>query len=179
MAIDPGMSTGISLFTNSREEDPWVFSHAYQVTDGLTGFLAWCAEHDVIRYVRDHDVTVISEKFTPRSHGPAKGFTQKSVEPLRVEGAIQAMFNLPNPFEDLTPPRWRQPSQQYFSGGDNLEEKKRKSRDFLEKHGITLKGSDLGAPNEDDATSATLQGFAYLRDTRHRPTLETYFKDTD
>lgn len=173
------MSTGISIFINSDPEEPWVFSQAIQITGGLLGFHTWCEETDILGYLLNYDITVISEKFTPRSHGPANGFTQKSVEPLRIEGAIQVMFNLPDPFNDFSPPRWRQPSQQYFSGGGNLAGKKRKSRNFLKKHGIDLKGSDVGAPDADDAISATLHGFAYLRDTLHRPTLEAYFKEND
>lgn len=171
MSIDPGLSTGLAV-GHYTEDTPLKITGRQQFAGGLQGFLEW--QGGDIWDLADGSVLVISEKFTPR---PNEKFnlTLKSVEPLRIEGALVAMGMMP----DYPDPRWRSPAAQYFSGGANLTERKKKSRQFLKDHDLYITGKDVGQKDADDAISATLHLIAYMRHINHLPTLKHYFGGAD
>lgn len=168
MCIDPGMSSGIVIFTWDDDE-PYERVGAAQVPGGAAGLLAEMAHPEVRNAPYD---IIVMEKFTPREHG---GFnlTEKAVEPLRCEGAILALLG-PEKFARVA---WQAPAMQYFMGGKDLRERKKNSREFLKKHGLHLTGKDVERPDADDAISATLHSIAYMRRISHEPTLDKMFPD--
>lgn len=116
--------------------------------------------------------TVVCEKFTPR-----QALKLDAVEPLRVEGALIALGVMPDYHVGKKNPLWGQPSAQYFCGGKTPAERKKFSREFLKKHDLHLTGKMVGCKDADDAISATLHAFAFLRRISHKPTLNHYFGD--
>lgn len=175
LAIDPGMSTGICLFSWGngpgqffRRKESWQFRGGAPklaqfldlrgVRVGPTGRL----QYDN----RTLDALVV-EKFTPRG-GAGFSLTQVSAEPLRGEGVL-----IGRGFEPFI--QWAQPAQQYFMGGVDLADKKKRSREFLKLNDLHITGSMVGQPDADDAISAELHAIAWLRRQRHRPTLEKFF----
>lgn len=169
VAVDPGVSTGVAFghwsTTRGLEVDG-----QYQIAAGLEGFLGFFHENRS-EFRRS---TVIAEKFTPRA-GRGFSHTLKSVEPLRVEGALIALNLMPS-YPD---PRWRQPLAQYFAGGRDLRDRKMRSREFLKENGLYVTGKNVGQPDADDAVSATLHLFGYALQVKHRPTLEKYFREDE
>lgn len=178
LVIDPGLSTGMCLF-EWGDNLPFAVRQLWQFTGGAAGL---AAALKAIKITVDNDGTIILadgedeaevldalivEKFTPRPH---EGFshTQASVEPLRGEGVLIGLGL--EPFI-----QWREPSQQYFMGGDSLADKKKRSRRFLETFEIKPTGKDVEQPDADDAISATLHAIAWLRHKKHMPTLLHYF----
>lgn len=125
--------------------------------------------------VTSHTGTVIAEKFTPRSGG---GFshTQASTEPLRIEGALIALGVLPDYRIGKSNPRWQQPKEMYFAGGEDLSTRKKRAHAWLKNHDLYVTGKDVGCKDANDARSAMLHAIAYLRKQKHLPTLEHYFK---
>lgn len=169
VSIDPGMSTGVAIGFIT-ETSPLKDVHRIQVTGGLMGFVEIVNE----LVLNDRNTTVVCEKFTPRPNGSRGGLTLKSVEPLRIEGFLVGREFIED--YEASSRCWRQPASQYFSGGDNLAEKKKHSREWLKDRGLYLTGKDVQSPDADDAISATLHLLGYLRDTKHMPTLKHYFK---
>lgn len=167
VSIDPGVSSGIAVGQYSAT-DALVVVNRFQISGGLSGLLPDLENMSPII----PGTLVICEKFTPRS-GNGFSHTTKSVEPLRCEGALIALGLMP----DYPDPRWRQPTAQYFSGGETPAARKKASRAFLKKHDLYLTGKDVGQRDADDAISATLHLFGYMRQIKHRPTLERYFKE--
>lgn len=172
LSIDPGMSSGICLFSWT-DEDAITVEGVWQITGGAPGmhrFLAGMTLTMMDGTIYFHGMPIdhlVMEKFTPHAN---EGFslTRESAEPLRGEGVLIGMG-----FAELI--EWGQPSQQYFMGGETLKEKKKRSREFLKLHGLYVTGSTLGRPDADDAISATLHAIAWLRRKRHMPTLLTLF----
>lgn len=182
LSIDPGMSTGICLFSWDdpdyidgafRQERLWQFV-------GGADFLARWLENfaklspdaigfPVMEYAGLPVIisALVVEKFTPRPH-ETFSLTQKAVEPLRGEGVLIGRGLLPYI-------RWREPSQQYFMGGSDLADKKKRSRDFLKLNGLYVTGKNVDAPDADDAISAQLHAIAFLRNIRHMPTINEFF----
>jgi len=178
LSIDPGLETGVCLFSWS-EEQPIIVEGVYQFPHGAAGLAAFLDKEQIrvvnpgpegFMKIRGHrlDVLVV-ERFTPR---PNEMFshTRKSVESLRGEGALISRY-----FEPFI--EWAEPSQQYFMGnsGFTLPQKKSLSRGFLKAQDMHVTGGDVGRPNADDAISATLHAVAYLRRKKHRPTLVELF----
>lgn len=178
LAIDPGMSTGVCLFswgTNQsayfRVEGVWQFDSG---AEGLRGFI----EASDTRVVAGRDLFIgeaklsalVVEKFTPRG-GSEFSLTQASVEPLRGEGVLIGQGF--GPF--IT---WQQPGAQYFMGGVDLPSRKKRSREFLKLNGLYLTGRDVLQKDADDAISAELHAIAFLRKIRHMPTLTKLFTTT-
>ena len=171
LAIDPGLSTGMCLFSfgddqSFKQERMWQFNGG---AGGLARALDMLAiDADPGMYISGEilDVLVV-EKFTPRG-GPGFSLTQASAEPLRGEGVL-----IGRGFEPFI--SWAEPSQQYFMGGTDLAEKKKRSREFLKLHGLYLTGKTVGQKDADDAISAELHAIAWLRRKRHMPTLLALF----
>ena len=186
LAIDPGMSTGACLFSWGDDEDqPFRQEKLWQFPGGapmLGAFLRSIEMHQYRHpggeselYVKVDGVelplrVLVMEKFTPRPH-ETFSLTLKSVEPLRGEGVLIGMG-----FHDFID--WAEPSQQYFMGGSDLADKKKRSREFLKLNGIHVTGSMVGQKDADDAISAQLHAIAWLRRTRHGATLLDLFSPT-
>lgn len=155
VVVDPGMSSGIVQLTYGGEVP--VLDQAWQTTGGLRGFLdLWNRSMDLT-----YDELVV-EKFNARNTG-GFSYTTASLEPLRIEGAIEA----------LEPPgsvQYVQPPQQYFAGGKGKAEKKRLQHKALKDMGYYVTGSMVDSPDADDVRSALAHGLAYLSRTGHRPT---------
>lgn len=175
VVIDPGLSSGICVGEYSDTE-PFRPYAAYQIEGGLTGFFEhiffpqrgpWIIEHRTGSY---EDTVFICEKFTPR-----QSLTLKSAEPLRIEGALVQMGVVPDYIPGKKNLQWQHPPAQYFCGGQSLTEKKKRSREFLKKHNLHLTGKMVGCKDADDAISARLHAFAFMRRIRHMPTLRHYF----
>lgn len=181
LCIDPGMSNGICLFRWSDEGFEVV--KVWQFPYGAPGLERWI-DGERLREERNWDTktgqvveylmlgeklidVLVVEKFTPHDN---EGFslTQDSVEPLRGEGVLIGK-------KLLKYIAWGEPSMQYFSGGDTKPEKKKRARAFLAAHDMLPTASAVGRPDADDAISATLHAIAWLRRTRHMPTLLTLF----
>lgn len=183
VVIDPGLSSGICVGEYSDTE-PFQPTHAFQIEGGLTGFFRdfkvqkdfeygmndlWIRNTCVDMWDRDA-VQFVCEKFTPR-----QSLTLKSAEPLRIEGALVQMGIVPDYVQGEKNPQWQHPPAQYFCGGQSLTEKKKRSREFLKKHDLHLTGKMVGCKDADDAISARLHAFAFMRRIRHMPTLRYYF----
>ena len=175
LSIDPGLSSGFAFGTYSDDE-PLVVHYRSQVDGGLLGF---CEGLSTIRSIIDwhgvsieQNLTTVCEKFTPRPHAGG-GFTLAQVEPLRIEGYLVGTGWLPD--YEKRDPVWRQPAAQYYCGGSTKAERRKRSKAFLRERGLYLTGKDVEAPDAEDAISATLHLLGFLRDVRHRPTLERYF----
>lgn len=175
IAIDPGMSTGICLFDFHRGA-PFRQLALWQVSGGAVGLTRWLEKNacqiDAYPTISGEvlDVVVV-EKFTPRG-GAGFSLTEASVEPLRCEGVL-----IGRGFGQYI--SWQPPATQYFMGGVDLREKKKRSREFLKLHGIYATGKMVGQADADDAISAELHAIAYLRRARHMPTLEELFQEEE
>ena len=197
LACDPGKSSGIALLAYN-ETEPVRLVKAWQFGNGVQGLLDWLdvhrlwdydcgyGSHEQIwilpmtarpsssGYVRDSQLTVISEKFTPLQ---GKGFAQTldSTLPLVCEGVLIAYGIMP--VYDSKEKRWQRPNTMYMYGGSTLAEKKKRAREFLKKHGLYVTGKELGAPDNNDAVSAILHGIAYVVKTlEHRKTWDAYYE---
>ena len=176
LAIDPGISTGICLFSWT-ETKPFTREKVWQFSGGAEALRDWMRLHDV-RPGRNGIGTLgagfavleafVVEKFTPQEN---QGFalTEAAAEPLRCEGVILgAGFRS----SDIT---WQRPAAQYFMGGTDKASRKQNSRAFLKEHGLYLTGKQVDSPDADDAISATLHAVAHMRAIRHAPTLKEMF----
>lgn len=177
ISIDPGQSTGLIVGTYS-EDTPFELTHAFQIEGGVEGFVAksfsgydpgYGFEYTAICDVEVDGATVIVEKFNARgSANSGFSYTSKSLEPLRVEGALIAMG---------VPITWIQPPQQYFLPGKSTAEKKKRQHAWLKESGYYIAPKDVGCSDADDARSATAHAISWLRRQRHAPTLELFRKD--
>lgn len=187
LSIDPGMSTGACLFSwGNAPDEPFKQEAVWQFRNGAYGLEDWINSEGLVDSVSWGVIAepttraawigivrpvllsaLVVEKFTPRSNS---GFalTQASVEPLRGEGVLIGH----GLGQHIT---WQQPASQYFMGGNDLKERKIRSREFLKRNGIYLTGKNVGQPDADDAISAELHAIAYLRGIRHLPTLHAMF----
>ena len=197
LACDPGKSSGIALLAYN-ETEPAKLVKAWQFDNGVQGLLDWLdvhrlwdydcgyGSHEQIwilpmtahpsssGYVRDSQLTVVSEKFTPLQ---GKGFAQTldSTLPLVCEGVLIAYGIMP--VYDSKEKRWQRPSLMYRHGGSTLAEKKKRSRAFLKKNGLYVLPKELGTPDNNDAISAILHGLNYITHTlNHRPTWDAYYE---
>lgn len=174
LAIDPGKSTGVCLFRWDMH-GPMTIEEVWQFSRGAQGLADFAEQHglrsrlgSMVQFRGQTMSALVVEKFTPRAND---GFslTQDSVESLRGEGVLFGRGIADN---QIT---WQQPAAQYFSGGETLTERKKRSREFLKKNGMYLTGKSVGARDADDAISATLHAVAYMRSAKHLPTLEAMF----
>lgn len=123
-------------------------------------------DHMCPEQVRGNVATVLVEKFNARGSANAGfSYTSKSLEPLRVEGALIAMG---------LPITWTQPSQQYFLPGKDKAEKKKRQHAWLKENGYYIAPKDIGSSDADDARSATAHAISWLRRQKHKPTLDLF-----
>lgn len=185
LSVDPGLMTGLVLgeYTDDTTYERLAY---WQVSGGLGGFLEWHyqnwdrGEHWLFgipyeeRISADFEIKVIAEKFVPLSGG---GFshTLKSVEPLRIEGAMVALGMIEDYAPDGGNANWQRADKQYFCGGKTKAEKRKLSKQFLKDHGLYLTGKDVGQKDAEDYFSSILHAFAYMRKIGHEPTLKHYF----
>ena len=172
LSIDPGVSSGL-VYGHYSDTQPYSVLHAWQVSGGLPGFLSeWNAmQFGKLGRLRVADQT-LCEKFVPLTN---KGFshTLKSVEPLRIEGALVALGIMPEYYPEHHDV-WPRPASMYFMGGTTKADKLKRSRAWLKEHDLLLTGKDVGQPDANDAISATLHAFGYLIRQRHLPTMKHY-----
>lgn len=177
LAIDPGLSTGIVMFSWGDDRPFQRVAH-WQFGGGAEGLRDWLNEHGIRVNAKRHFTysagqmpleAIVAERFTPKQSGTFN-LTEGAVEPLRCEGALIARA-------DRDAYVWQRPAAQYFMGGGTPAERKKRSRDFLKKHDLHLTGSMIepSQPDADDAISATLHAIAFLRVIKHLPTLERFF----
>lgn len=183
ISIDPGLSTGVICGTYS-DDTPFELTHAFQMEGGVEGFCGkfpdiatWdldlgytcqeCAQPDLYRA---EEVTVLVEKFNARGSANAGfSYTSKSLEALRVEGALIAMG---------IPITWVQPPQQYFLPGKDKAEKKKRQHAWLKENDYYIAPKELGTKDADDARSALAHCISWLRKF-HKPTQELFRKDNN
>lgn len=198
LSIDPGKSTGITLWRYSDQE-PAVRTGAWQFGGGAEGLRDWinntfhpetwdyrldeAAEPYWEFYsggkkieVNDDNLSVLCEKFTPLQ---GKGFslTMDAVEPLVCEGVLIGLHVIPAYEQKTEQDCYQRPASMYFCGGSTKAEKLKRSRAWLKENGLLLTGKDVGRPDADDAISSTLHALAWFRKKDHRPTIEHYWKD--
>ena len=161
LAVDPGWSTGISYW-NFSDSEPATLRDAWQVEGGVSGFLEWVRSEDI-----PHDF-VVSEKFTPR-----QSLTLRAAEPLLIEGAMIAL-DIIDPYDPKSP-SWNHPAQMYFTGGDDLAEKKKRAHKWLKDKGLYVTGKDVGCKDALDVRSSMLHAMVWFRTRRHLPTLKRFF----
>lgn len=169
LAFDPGMSTGWCHGTYTVG-DPWRLERFGQIEGGLGGLMPW------LHWENPKADTVISERFVPLA-GQGFSHTAKSVEPLRVEGALVALGYLP---ADTNDPRWQRPASQYWVSGKNATEKRRKQKAWVkENHPELYKTGkkDLGTKDAEDYWSALFHSLAYMRKIGHEPTIRHYWPE--
>lgn len=169
LSIDPGMSVGWCLGSYTDTE-PWMLDDFGQFEGGLGGFMAWSET------MPRADNRVV-ERFVPLT-GQGFSHTAKSVEPLRVEGAVVALGLMP---ADPTAEGWHRASQQYWVSGKNAPEKRRKQKLWVkENHPELYKtGKDVGCRDAEDYWSSLFHSLTYMRHLRHMPTLSYYWPEGD
>lgn len=154
--FDPGMTSGLVLA--DFEEDTFVrVSSKMEIPDGLDGADGYAAQVGV----GGIDITVC-EKFrmTPRVR------TQEQVEPLRIEGAVQAWCK---------PVVWQYPDQMLLAGGHHGSPSRNKTAadNVLRELGLwTLPSEVDNHKDANDINSAMKHLIAYLRNNDHQPTLD-------
>lgn len=183
ISLDPGFSTGLCVGTYS-DDTPFELTHAFQIEGGVEGFLKRVSTFengygDFLVAIKDStgsfagetvgeetELTVLVEKFNARGSANAGfSYTTASLEPLRVEGAILALG---------IKPQWVQPAQQYFLGGKDKAEKKKRQHKWMKDSGYFISPKSVGAKDADDARSALAHCISYLRRQKHKPTLDLF-----
>lgn len=161
LSIDPGMSTGIVLgkFTGDTAYERIL---RWQVEEGLYGFFDW---HESIPGDWLHAGVVVVEKFVPLPM--ARTFKTEELEPIRIEGAIEALG---------ISPVWQRAASMVLAGGDTPAQRKRRSDDRLRALGLwstpTNMGKDYTLKDCNDINSAQKHAISYLRSISHKPTLD-------
>lgn len=189
ISLDPGLSSGVTIGTYSDTE-PYQMTHAFQIEDGLRGLMSivdlswnWSVSGRTVGVITisgleflQEDVVTICEKFVPRPNPAGGGLALKSAEPMLCEGFLVSSGVMP--YYDHDPKAknelWRAPRQQYFPGGKNLADRKKRARQWRIDHGLHLTGKDVGQKDADDANSAVMHALSWLREW-HRPTQLEYF----
>lgn len=189
LSIDPGKSTGVTLWSYS-DDQPAIRIGAWQFGGGAFGLRGWIKRNRILsdwgettwkiegEYFEWDDTSILCEKFTPLQ---GKGFslTMDAVEPLVCEGVLIGLDIIPAYEQKTDQACWQRPASMYFCGGSTKPEKLKRSRAWLKDHGLLLTGKDVGCPDADDAISSTLHALAWFRKMKHAPTLEHYWKDEE
>lgn len=172
LSIDPGWSTGIALFS-APDDAPATLAGVWQFEGGVAALIDWHYDH-LGAIIRLDECEAIVEKFTARATD-GFSYTTRSLEPLVCEGFLIAHGYVP-PYQGAKTPGWVQPPAQYFAGGKDKADRKKRQHAFLKATGeFYVTGKQLGAPNADDARSAIAHGLARLREV-HAPTREFCWK---
>lgn len=149
LAIDPGMSTGITLMEYIIGERPTIVAQ-WQVEGGLEG-LADSFEYEDFKYAE-----IVCERFTPRP--VAFSYSLDELEPLRIEGWLTSEVR-----KNIT---WQDPPQRKLVRTLPDTEK------FLQAYNYWATGTDVGCKDANDANSATMHALAYIRNQAHRATID-------
>lgn len=174
LSVDPGWSTGIAFFS-VPDDAPATLAGVWQFEGGVSALMDWHCEHHRGTLLRLGEYATIVEKFTARATD-GFSYTTRSLEPLVCEGFLIAHGYVP-PYESAKTPGWVQPPAQYFAGGKDKADKKKRQHAFLKATGeFYVTGKQFGTPNADDARSAIAHGLAHLRGT-HAPTREFYWRE--
>jgi hypothetical protein len=175
IAVDPGVSTGVCLFSWGHDRS-FLLELVWQFAGGAGGLHRFLDEKDLrvegdqLPHIGNVELdAIIVEKFTPRG-GPGFSLTQAAAEPLRGEGVL--IGHQLEPFIS-----WAEPSAQYFMGGTNLADRKKRAKDFLKSHDLHLTGRNVGQKDANDAISAILHSVAFMRKIKHKPTLDAMFPE--
>ena len=72
-----------------------------------------------------------------------------------------------------------QPAQQYFIGGKDKAEKKKRQHAWLKENGYAIMPKDLGTKDCDDVRSALGHAISWLRRQKHKPTLDMFRKESE
>lgn len=154
LAIDPGMSTGITLMEYIIGHRPTITAQ-WQIEGGLEGL----RESGIIRQPLHQEATVV-ERFTPRP--VAFSYSLDELEPLRIEGWLDAWVG---DFlgDQVT---WQDPPQR------KLVRTLPETEKFLQAHNYWATGTDVGCKDANDANSATMHALAFIRNQAHRATID-------
>lgn len=150
LAIDPGMSTGITLMEYIIGERPTITAQ-WQIEGGLDG-LADAFDYDDFSYTTE----IVCERFTPRP--VAFSYSLDELEPLRIEGWLEREVR-----KGIV---WQDPPQRKLLRTLPETEK------FLQANGYWATGTDVGCKDANDANSATMHALAYIRNQAHRATID-------
>lgn len=153
LAIDPGMSTGITLMEYIIGERPTIVAQ-YQIEGGLEG---QASQIDGILSWLPYDAEVVCERFTPRP--VAFSYRLDELEPLRFEGWLACKVG----DWGIT---WQDPPQR------KLIKTLPETEKFLQANGYWATGTDVGCKDANDANSATMHALAYIRNQAHRATID-------
>lgn len=152
LAIDPGMSTGITLMEYIIGERPTITAQ-WQIEGGLAGL----REHETGGGFDGFGATIVCERFTPRP--VAFSYSLDELEPLRIEGWLTEIFW----GDDIV---WQDPPQR------KLVRTLPETEKFLQANGYWATGTDVGCKDANDANSATMHALAYIRNQAHRATID-------
>lgn len=151
--MDPGMSTGAVAARILDDELP-IIIYRKQIEGGLASL-----SDDPFWMHGLHQERTVCEKFHPRPM--SRTYRLDELEPLRIEGYLLATLG----WEQIL---FRQPEQRHlFKEGPEFA----KSAAFLKWAGYWTTGSEVGCKDANDANSAMMHLFGYLRDRKHRPTI--------
>lgn len=188
LSIDPGISSGLALLEYG-DDLPATLTQAWQFPGGVQGLAMWFDENTVgsscssdntswelgltsgVSLQSQYGDQIICERFTARATS-GFSYTTASLEPLECQGYLKGQGLMP--FE-MADERWRDPRLQYFAGGKDKADKKKRMHAWLKGHGFYVAGKQLGTPDADDCRSAIAHGIAYLRGIEHGPTIKEYF----
>jgi hypothetical protein len=156
--FDPGITTGLVLAEYTPTTLPRIIGK-YEIPGGLSGAIQyiWSAS------LEGGFSRAVCEKFrmTPRVR------TAVQVEPLRIEGAVEAIFGTGG----VT---WQYPDQMLLAGGHRSPGANKTAADnVLRDMGLwTLPSEVENHTDANDINSAMKHLVAYLRNNDHVPTLE-------
>src|SRR5690625_1245292 len=165
LVFDTGVSFGVALSSYSDDKS-FDLVDAWQFGNGVQGLLDWLNDHEIL-YSGLDNLTVVCEKFTPRS-----ALTLKGSIPLVGEGVLIGRGLMPPYVPQID--TWQAPARQYSAfGGKDLADKKKTARRRLKDLGWYRMPKELGTPDSDDALSASLHALSYVLHTKkHRPTFD-------
>lgn len=157
-AIDPGMSTGITLMEYLIGERPTITAQ-WQLGGGYDAVTEFFEEYFPLdEYDRINDEFVY-ERFTPRP--VAFSYSLDELEPLRIEGFLAYYIARLDCKVSVQDPPQRK-----------LVRTLADTEKFLQATGYWATGTDVGCKDANDANSATMHALAYIRNQAHRATID-------
>lgn len=149
MAIDPGQETGI---VEAEVDGGSVLVQArHQLVGGLDGVVEYLWE----LYHGNWEARIVCEKFSPLP--TARAYRLNELEPIRIEGAIEAMFGL-----DLV--TFQRTSALTIAGSHgNPAANKKAADDYLRDCGLWTTGKVVGRRDANDVNAAMKHLVAYGR----------------
>jgi len=164
VSIDPGLSSSFA-FGYYSETEPYTLLKAYQFTGGVAGMIQWVSDR---RYQIEEADDWVCERFVPLNNR-GFGLTSDSIEPIAVEGALQALGVI----DRSDKRRMRRANEQYLFNAPSKAKKRSLLKEFLKDTGNYVYGKQLGQPDNEDAVSAIAHAISYLtRVENHKPTYD-------